>query len=212
MSFSAVLTLAITFFVFGATPGPGIFAIIARALSAGFVSALALIFGLMVGDVVWLGLSAGGLAALAERFGQAFFILKILGGVYLAWLGIQAWRRPIALMTDAEPSPEATAVAKGESLGSVFMGGIVVNMSSPKSMVFYLAVLPSFIDPTTAGLAGTLKVLAVAMPVLLVVATSYAFTASRARHLFQSPVAMRWLNRVSGSMLMAVGAVVATRA
>jgi len=208
MTLSAALTLAITFFVFGATPGPGIFAIIARALSAGFVSALALILGLMVGDIVWIGLSAAGLAALAESFGQAFVVLKIIGGIYLGWLGIQAWRKPIAVMDEAEAKPIAT----GESLGSVFMGGIAVNMSSPKSMVFYLAVLPSFIDPATAGLTGILRVLAVAMPVLLVVASSYAFTASRARHLFRSPVAMRWLNRTSGSLLMAVGAVVATRA
>ncbi len=207
MSLTAVLTLALTFFVFGATPGPGIFAVIARALSAGFVSALALIGGLLVGDAVWLGLSAAGLAALADSSAQGFFALKILGGLYLGWLGLSTWRKPIVVM--AEPVEEKAKSV--ESLRSVFIGGLVVNMSSPKSMVFYLAVLPAFIDPSTSGLMGALKVLAVAVPVLTGVAVSYAYAASRARHWFQSPVAMGWLNRGSGATLILVGVVVATR-
>lgn len=211
MTLTAAVTLAITFFVFGATPGPGIFAIIARALSAGFWSAFALILGLLVADVVWLGLSAGGLAALAAGMGSVFFVLKIAGGLYLAWLGFKAWRAPVKKMAAEDVRIGDADPTDGKSLLSVFGGGVMVNLSSPKSMVFYLAVLPAFMDPTNGGLKGALMVLAVAIPVLLGVATAYAFAASKARHLFRSDTAMRWLNRVSGTMLIGVGAAVAAR-
>ena len=77
--------------VLAASPGPGVFATIARALASGFRPSLAVIGGIVLGDVIFLLFAAFGLSMVARALGNMFFIVKICGGAYLIWLGIRIW-------------------------------------------------------------------------------------------------------------------------
>ena len=74
-----------------ASPGPGVFATVARALSSGFRPALGVIAGIVVGDIIYLGFAIFGLAVVAQAMGEFFIFVKIAGGAYLVWLGLKIW-------------------------------------------------------------------------------------------------------------------------
>ena len=77
--------------VLAASPGPGVFATTARAMASGFRPALAVIWGIVLGDIIFLLFAAFGLSMVARALGNLFFIVKICGGAYLVWLGIKIW-------------------------------------------------------------------------------------------------------------------------
>lgn len=205
MPLDSLLTLAIAIFLFGASPGPGIFAVVARALASGFWPAMALSAGLAVGDLVWLTAAVSGLAVIAQAMGEFFIVLKIAGGLYLAWLGVKAWRSRPEITGD-----EAPAVRRG-GMAATFMGGIAVTLSNPKAILFYLAVLPTILDLNTITASGLIAAASVVVVVLMIVCGAYAFAADRARRLLRSERAMRRLNRASGALLIGAGVAVATR-
>jgi threonine/homoserine/homoserine lactone efflux protein len=192
-AFALALTLA------AASPGPGIAAVVARALGAGFRGALPMVLGLVAGDLVYLSFAAFGLAALAASFGGVFLAVKYAGAAYLIWLAVRLWR--------AAPSAQAVgAVATGRPWRT-FLAGLSVTLGNPKVMVFYLALLPSLIDLERLTALGFAELIAVVIVVLLVVVGGYAAAAARARDLFRSPRAMKLMNRGAGTMM--AGAAVA---
>ncbi|HEY8254173.1 MAG TPA: LysE family translocator, partial [Rhizomicrobium sp.] len=86
-----------------ATPGPGIFSIIARALSQGFAKTVPACLGIMVGDLILMTLSAFGLALVAKAMGTLFEIVKVAGGLYLLFLGYKYWTAKVAEQSDVVP-------------------------------------------------------------------------------------------------------------
>ena len=94
MSLLSVLLLAGAMFVLAATPGPGVFATVARALASGFVPAAELVVGIVIGDLVYLLLAIFGLGALAAVLGELFVVVKYAGAAYLLWLGWRLWHAP----------------------------------------------------------------------------------------------------------------------
>jgi len=87
MSLISALSLSIAMLILAASPGPGVFAIVARALASGFRPALAVITGIVIGDIIYLTFAVFGLSIIAQSLGELFIIVKICGGVYLFWLG-----------------------------------------------------------------------------------------------------------------------------
>lgn len=204
MAPESLLTLALAIFIFGASPGPGIFAVVARALASGFWPAMVLALGLAVGDLVWLTAAVSGLTVIVQAIGEAFIVLKVAGGLYLAWLGVKAWRsRP--------ETPTAEAPPRRGGVAGTFAGGIAVTLSNPKAILFYLAVLPTILRLETLTAGDVASAGAVVVAVLMIVCGAYAFLADRARRLLRSERAMRRLNRVSGALLIGAGLAVATR-
>ena len=76
-------------------PGPGMTALVARALAVGFWGTMPMVLGLIAGDMVFLTCAALGLAALASTFAAVFTVVKFAGAAYLLWLGWQLWRAPL---------------------------------------------------------------------------------------------------------------------
>lgn len=206
MGLESILTLAVAVLLFGASPGPGIFAVVARALSAGLRPALALSAGLITGDLIWLTAAASGLAVVAQAMGDFFIVLKVAGGLYLAWMGVKAWRSRPQALADGTP-----AAAPDKSLLATLAGGVTVTLSNPKAILFYLAVLPTILDLDAITLPGLLTAGAVVVVVLVAVCGTYAVLAARARALLSSEKAVRRLNRTSGALLIGAGVAVATR-
>lgn len=203
MTPESALSFFIAILIFGITPGPGVFAIIARALVSGARSCTLLSLGMAVSDSIYLVLACLGLAAIATHWGEVFTVIRLCGAAYLVYLGWKMWTAPVRI------SPDSDSVPAGPGLS--FLQGFLISASNPKVIVFYIAFLPTFMD--LESLAGRDIVLAVvlALSALMLGLVLIATSAARARHWFRSPAAMRGLNRGAGSIMAAAGAYLALR-
>ena len=201
---AGLLLFSSALFIAAASPGPGIAAIVARVLGRGPKGAVAFSVGVALGDVVWLSFAILGLAALAQTFHGVFLVVKYLGAAYLLYIAYKLWTAPAA-------TQEVAANVKAEHPAKLFMAGLAVTMGNPKVMVFYLALLPTFLDLTRITLLGFAELVVATLTVLGVVFAGYIALASRARRLFTSPRAIRILNRTTGTIMAGAAAAVAAR-
>ncbi len=191
-------------FILAASPGPGVFATTARAMASGFRPALGVIWGIVLGDIIFLLFAAFGLSMVARALGNLFFIVKICGGVYLVWLGIKIWLQ--------KPDPVENHHNAGDrSKWGNFVSGLIITLSNPKVILFYCGFLPTFLDLATLTIVDLLLVAAIITAVLSGVLIAYAYLASRARRIFTTARAVKRLNRVAGGVMVAAGVAIATR-
>jgi threonine/homoserine/homoserine lactone efflux protein len=203
------MTLAMTgafaaaFVLLALSPGPGLAAILSRALSGGMAAGLAVTFGLIIGDALFLGAAMIGLSAIASSMGPMFQLMKYLGAAYLVWLGIQALRASNApIRLQAAPS---TALWRDVGLG------LTVTLGNPKPILFYSALLPTFLDLSTAGPSDFAILMTVVAVVSFVVYGGYMLMIERARTLLTGSTAAQRLNQATGLMMIGSGIAVATR-
>lgn len=204
MTVASTIALVIAVFILGITPGPAVFATIARAMASGLRPAFAFNIGVVLGDIALMLLAVFGLAAVAQAMGDWFVIVKIVGGVYLVWLGWQLWTSE-----PAEPRPDQLVAAR--QFRRNLAGGFVLTLGNPKAIAFYAAFLPTFIDLRTVNAADIAVIATVIAAVLTTTNMTYGLLAARARRLFKSRRAMRRLNRGAGTMMIGAGVAVATR-
>ena len=190
--------------VLAASPGPGVFATIARALASGLRPSLAVILGIVLGDVIFLIFAAFGLSIVAQALGNMFFIVKICGGAYLIWLGVRIWLK--------KPEPvTGNQNQNNHSHWGNFASGLVITLSNPKVILFYCGFLPTFLDLSALTLIDLIVVVMIITVVLGSVLGTYAFLASSARRMFTNQKAVRRLNRAAGGVMVAAGVAIATR-
>jgi threonine/homoserine/homoserine lactone efflux protein len=153
--------------------------------------------GVALGDFTAMTLSMLGLAALLAASATLFTILKWIGAVYLIWLGIKLWRAGDVLNARPRTDPASTA----KMLGHAWL----VTALNPKSITFFVAFLPAFLDPTKDFAAQMLVIEATFLMLAFANAFSYAYVASRARRFISNPRAIGLLNKTGGSLLMGAG-------
>jgi threonine/homoserine/homoserine lactone efflux protein len=125
--------------IIAAVPGPGIFYVAARTLSGGRKAGMASTFGAACGGLVHVTAGSLGVSAIILASAQLFTALKLVGAIYLVWLGIKTFR-------DAGHEPAALMEPAGAP--RAFRDGIVVEALNPKTAAFFLAFIPQFIDQT----------------------------------------------------------------
>ncbi len=204
MNIAHLITFAAALTVAAASPGPAVAAVVARALGTGFRRTLPMIGGLIIGDIVYISAAIGGLAALANTFGEVFLVVRWLGAAYLIYLAIRLWRGT------PHHADEATARPRGSHL-QVFLAGLSITLGNPKVMVFYLALLPALIDLRTVGLAEYLAMIAIVAVVLTLVIGAYAALAGRARAFLGTPGRRKLLDRIAGSAMAGAAAAIIAR-
>jgi threonine/homoserine/homoserine lactone efflux protein len=203
MTLYGLLTFCAVYALTVASPGPGVAAVIARGLTHGMKGAPAFILGFMVGDLVWFGIAATGLAALARAAATLFIVIKWIGVAYLLWLAYKLWTAPA----------ERVAVQGDDRQHGwrAFMASFMLTLGNPKAILFFLALLPTVIDLASMNLVRFLEISAAMCLVLPGVLFAYALLAAKARQLFTTPRAVRRLNRSSGAAMAGAALVVATR-
>lgn len=202
MSILGFLPYAIALSIAAAIPGPGIAAAVGKALGSGFRPAFWFVGGLVLGDLTYLSFAVLGLSAIASTFSGFFTVVKFAGAAYLAWLAWSFWRAGI--------DPAKMDATTGKSLWSSFAGGYSVTMSNPKTIIFYMALLPSVVDLTAVTPGSFFALAVITVLVLYVVMVPYISLASRARHFLRNPRALRILNRSAATaMAGAAGFIVA---
>jgi threonine/homoserine/homoserine lactone efflux protein len=182
-------------------PGPSVMFVIGRALAYGRRQAVLTAWGNAAGTFIASGLVAVGLGALIQESALAFAIVKYAGAAYLVYLGVKALRDRKGLMAPAEgvdATPKRTAATIAE--------GFVVGFLNPKSILFFLAILPQFIDPDAGSatvqmllLGGTFAVLAAACD------TGWGIVAAAARDALRRPRPKLVLSRFGGAGLIGLG-------
>jgi len=183
-------------------PGPVITAMVMRSLAHGFRSTIAMQAGLMLADSIQLMLVALGLAALAQSMGEAFLLVKIVGALYLVYLGYKYWTTPV---TDVEV-PQVLAPGKD------FLAGLALGLGNPKAIAFWVALVPTVVDIQHITVSGYAAMLSVTLIVGPGIDSAYALLAARARKFFRASKARKRLNQVAGTALIGAGVAVAVRA
>lgn len=191
MFLAAALLVAIT-------PGPGIFYVGARTLAGGRREGLASSVGLGLGGLVHVAAGAVGVSALVMASAEAFAVLKLVGAIYLVWLGIKAWRDARALTpVDAQTMGAMRA----------FRDGVVVEALNPKTAAFFLAFIPQFVDASRPVAAQfiVLGIVSVALNTIadIVVVCWAAMARQRLGHRAMAIVRAR---QASGVVLCGLGA------
>jgi threonine/homoserine/homoserine lactone efflux protein len=204
MTIESILAFTLAMLILAVTPGPGVFASFAQALSSGFRSSINVIAGIVIGDLLFLILAIFGLSAVAYALGELFYIVKIIGGAYLIWLGYKMWT--------AKPASLDMDLSAGKRSGwQRFLGGLFITLSNPKVILFYCGFLPSFMDLRKLDMVDVVIVASIVVIVLSGVMGIYSYSAAHARQLFNSRKATRNLNRGAGTVLIGIGVVIALR-
>jgi len=181
-----------------ALPGPNVIAIAARALAAGFRAAIPAAFGTALGDIVLMSLSAFGLVLVANISSTVFLVVKILGVLYLLWLGYKYWTSAV---NPLEASPGRA--------GSGFFAQLAVTAGNPKGMAFFFALLPAVVDLTRLNAFGYLELVAATLILIPAITLTYAALADRARVVLKSETAQRRLNKGAGAIITAAALAIA---
>lgn len=200
ISYIAALGLA------AAIPGPGMTALVARSVSGGAVTGFTMLAGLILGDLIYLSVAVFGLAVIAHTYTSIFTLINWAASFYLLMLAWQFWcHQPQAINIDQK--------ATKRELVSAWFSGLTITLGNPKTIAFYLAILPLVISLDNVSLqiwGGMLVPLTVF--VLLSVGAVFILAALKIRHLLTSIKAQRLLFRTVGfiMMLAAFGMVVKT--
>jgi homoserine/homoserine lactone efflux protein len=204
MEFSTWLAFFAASWAISISPGAGAVAAMTAGMQHGFARGYFLTFGLILGLWSQLLLVGAGLGALIVASSTAFAVIKWLGVAYLLWLGIAQWRAPAVGLQAGDASSGSA------SRRSIVMRGWVLNTLNPKGTLFMLAVVPQFLDPSRPLVVQYLVIGATLAFTDLVINAGYTAFASKALAALRSPRQMRWVNRVFGSLFIALAAMLAT--
>jgi threonine/homoserine/homoserine lactone efflux protein len=188
------------------TPGPSFALLVQTAVVSGRRAALATLAGNGVGVLAWGALSAVGVSALVAASRLGYDLLRAAGAAYLLWLGVRALRTHREAATDA-PAPDAgrRQVLRG------FRRGALGGLANPKLAVFFVALLPQFLDPHAAVLPAALAMAGTVVACDLVCYGTVAVLVDRFRTALR-PRVLRVVERCTGLVLLGFGVRLATEA
>lgn len=204
MPFETWLAFAAASAIMLAIPGPTILLVVSYALGHGRKTALATVTGVTLGDFTAMTASLAGLGALLAASAGLFTILKMVGAGYLIFLGVKLWRAPIVTgpMGDNDNLPEEKPL-------KILLHAYIVTALNPKSIVFFIAFVPQFLDLHRAFVPQVVVLEATFLCLAALNSLVYVFVADKARGFIRKASVQRVVNRSGGTLLIAAGAVTA---
>lgn len=223
LTLSDTLALLFAMTLLAALPSISVLAVTSRTVAAGVAAGVAVALGVVAGDVIFILAAMLGLVALADSFGAWFTVARVIGGLYLVWLGLALWRAS-PLRATGSPAPataedgvsngmprtaDAAALpqAPGGRLVSGFIGGLLLTLGDQKAILFYLGFLPAFLDLQHVTAADIWTVVLVAVVAVGGTKFFYIGLISRTRHLPSLPYASV-ITVIAAIMLALAGATV----
>ena len=197
MSFELWIAFTLASAALLAVPGPTVMLVVSYALGYGRSSGWATVPGVTLGDFTAMTISLLGAGAVIAASATLFTILKLIGAGYLIWLGIQLWR--------ADPTFEDADRSNGTSNRRMFWNAYIITALNPKSIAFFIAFVPQFIDPVApvftqfAVMEATFLALAAANVAI------WAVLAGQMRAQFKKPSVLRLANRIGAGFLIGAG-------
>jgi len=200
---SVWVTYFIATIILCVSPGPGVFSSISAGLHHGFRLGLWNGVGMQAASFIVVMVVAFGLGAVLLASETLFTAVKWAGVIYLIYLGIVTWRAPARGFVEDRDDHETTA-------RGVFMRGFWVNITNPKGIIFFAAVLPQFIDVARPQAPQYAIFAATTFAVDLVVMMIYTALAARVLRVMRDPAKLRWVNRTLGGAFIAAGVALAS--
>jgi threonine/homoserine/homoserine lactone efflux protein len=197
MTFETWLAFVAALAVLLVIPGPTILLVVSYALGQGWRTALPMAVGVALGDFTAMTLSMLGIGALLMASATVFTVLKWIGAAYLVWLGIRLFRAGGTLQAE----PRSSASSSLRMLGHAWL----VTALNPKSITFFVAFLPQFIDHDADFWTQMAVFEATFLVLAFLNALGYALAASRARRAVSSPRVLTIVNRTGGTLLVGAG-------
>jgi threonine/homoserine/homoserine lactone efflux protein len=194
------LAFLATALVLTATPGPDNLMVLSMGMSRGRRAGIAFGLGCALGCLSHTLLAVVGISALVAASPVAFTLLKVAGGLYLVWMGVQAWRHAGAVRVGGEAGANAP-------LRQLFVKGLVANAINPKVVLFFLSFLPQFVVAAQGRVEwqlGLLGLLFTAQAVVLFGLLGY-FSGSVGAWLNRRPSVGLWLDRLAGTVFIGLG-------
>lgn len=182
-------------------PGPTVILVLSYAMGRGWKVALPMAIGVALGDLTAMTLSLLGVGALLATSATLFAALKWIGAAYLVWLGVKLW----CAGSSAEARARTDATGPLKMLGHAWL----VTTLNPKSILFFVAFVPQFLDPDRGFVAQAGVMVATFVTLAFLNALTYALLGARAGRLVRSPRAMRLVSRTGGTWLIGAGAATA---
>lgn len=181
-------------------PGPTVLLVVSYALTQGRKVAVTMAAGVACGDFTAMTLSLAGLGALLLTSATFFTVLKWIGAAYLVYLGVRLWR--------AKPALPDVAAAVPRTRG-IFVHAFTVTALNPKSIAFFVAFVPQFIDHARPLLPQFAIVEATFVVLAAINALAYALAADKLRNRIRRPGVLTWMNRAGATCLVGMGAATA---
>jgi len=181
------------------TPGPAVLLVLSQAITRGTLRAVWSICGIVIANTVYFALSATGIGAVLMASYNLFFAIKWIGAAYLVWLGVTAFfgrSRMLSVRAANEPAVSGWRT---------FLNGFILQMANPKALVFFMALLPQFIDPGAPVMQQVMILAATSAVIEFLVQLLYAALAGRVTHLATRPGFATITNRIAGTLLMGAG-------
>lgn len=198
MSLELWLTFVIASAVLLAVPGPTVMLVVSYALGRGKATGWATVPGVTLGDFAAMTASLLGAGAVLATSATLFTLLKLAGAAYLVWLGIKLWR--------SEPKLDALASTDERSSGwAMFWNAFVVTALNPKGIVFFVAFVPQFIDPSRPAFAQFAIMEATFLALAAANVAIWALLAGELRARFRRPATLRLVNRFGACFLIGAG-------
>ena len=201
MPFATWITFVIAGSLIAISPGSGAVLSMTHGLAYGLRKASATVLGLQCGLLLVLAIAGAGVGSLLLASELAFNVVKVIGALYLMYLGVLQWRAKVAPAVGGT----ASAPAAAPSFGRRVLTGFLTNATNPKGIIFMVAVLPQFIS-RDAPVLPQLVILGVTMVTIdTIVMHGYAFLASTMQRFFRDARAVKKQNRFFGAVLMFIG-------
>jgi threonine/homoserine/homoserine lactone efflux protein len=199
MPFDLWITFVLATLALLMIPGPTVLLVLSYALSKGRSVALASALGVALGDFIAMTASLLGLGVLILTSALLFSILKWIGAVYLVWLGIRLLR------SASDAGGMAPSAKPDVTAGSVFRHAALVTALNPKSIAFFIAFVPQFVQPQAALAPQFAVLIATFVGLAGLNALAYALLADRLRRTIARPRVIAWITRAGGATLVAMG-------
>lgn len=204
MNLLSFATVFIATLLFVLSPGPGVVALLARGLALGFAPAFFLGLGEILGDMVYFSLAVVSLGALADTLAPYMIWVRLLGALYLGWIGWQQLKAPpIVKLPEAKLSN--TDILR--TIGT----GFLISGTNPKVVVYYLSLLPLVTDLHGINGGAVFFLWLAVFSALLIGVFLYSYFCKQMRNYLDRPAFAIWLNRISGGMMIAVGIVIISK-
>jgi homoserine/homoserine lactone efflux protein len=203
MDLGVWITYLLATIVLSVSPGPGAFASMSSGLHHGFRLGIWNGIGMQLANVVLMAGVALGLGAILLASETLFEAVKWVGVAYLVYLGIVTWRAPARAFEEDRDDEETTA-------RGIFMRGFWVNLTNPKGIIFFAAILPQFVDTARPQFLQYAILALTTFVVDVIVMGGYTAAAARVLGAMRDPAKLRWVNRGLGGAFVAAGAALAT--
>lgn len=184
------------------SPGPAVMLVIAYGLAQGARRSVWASLGILSANGLYFALSATGVGALLAASDTFFDAVRWCGAAYLVWLGLAA------LLGRPSPITVSQSTARGRSPRTIYLSGLTLQLANPKTLVFFAAILPQFVDPRLPVGAQMLWLAAGSVIPEFFILAAYGFAASRAARLAADPRFARITDRAAGVLVLAAAAMV----